>query len=82
MPYELSNCKNLFKFNIGFNSLNVSFPSSLRSLKILSVLILRDNRFTWGIPFFLSKLQSLSELQLGGNNFEGNTSSSIGIMNG
>ena len=51
---------------MGFNFLNGSFPSSLRSWTNITTLVLRQNHFTGGIPEFLAELSNLRELQLGG----------------
>jgi hypothetical protein len=68
------------RFDVGFNFLNGSFPSSLRSWTNITTLILRENHFTGGIPGFLAEFSNLRELQLGGNLFGGKIPRSIGKL--
>ncbi|TKY49706.1 Leucine-rich repeat receptor protein kinase PEPR1 [Spatholobus suberectus] len=58
-------------FDAGFNSLNVSFPSSSRNWTGLTTLNFRENRFTGDNPTFLPEFKQLSDLHLGGNYFGG-----------
>ncbi|KAI5404403.1 hypothetical protein KIW84_051532 [Lathyrus oleraceus] len=65
------------KFDVGFNFLNGSLPSSLQRWTKLNTLFLSENRFSGGIPAFLSAFKGLSELQLGGNMFGGRIPRSV-----
>ncbi|PNX55143.1 receptor-like protein kinase, partial [Trifolium pratense] len=68
------------RFDVGFNFLNGSLPSSLRSWKNITTLVFRENHFTGGIPGFLAELSNLRELQLGGNLFGGQIPRSMGKL--
>ncbi|KAJ1410556.1 Serine/threonine-protein kinase, active site [Sesbania bispinosa] len=67
-------------FDVGFNVINGSFPSSLRSWTGLTTLILEENHFIGGIPDFLSEFNNLLELKIGGNLFKGEIPKSIGAL--
>ncbi|KAJ9178893.1 hypothetical protein P3X46_010739 [Hevea brasiliensis] len=65
LPPQLSNCKKLYKFDVGFNSLNCSIPSSFSNwtkLKRLSLLRMGGNVLAGEIT---SSIGSLSNLQYG-----------------
>lgn len=79
-PSELSNCKKLVVFNVGFNTLNGSIPSSYKNWTELSELILSENKLTGGIPSFLSYFGKLSVLELGGNPLGAMIPRSIGAL--
>jgi len=67
-------------FDVGFNFLNGSFPSSLRCWRDITTLVLRENHFTGGILGFLVEFSNLRVLQLGGNLFGGKIPRSMGTL--
>ena len=62
LPPQLSNCSQIDHFDMQFNFLNGSLPSSLKRWMGLTTLILRENYFTGCIPVFRSEFDKFLEL--------------------
>ncbi|VVA98174.1 unnamed protein product [Arabis nemorensis] len=80
LPSQLSGCVRILKFDVGSKSLNGSVPSSFRSWKSLSTLVLSDNQFSEAIPPFLAEHDRLSDLRIARNAFGGEIPSSVGLL--
>ncbi|GJM92388.1 hypothetical protein PR202_ga08861 [Eleusine coracana subsp. coracana] len=80
VPAALSKCTNLQVLNLSINSLTGQLPD-LSALVKLEVLDLSTNGFTGAFPVWATKLDGLTELGLGENNFdEGDIPESIGDL--
>ncbi|XP_041009471.1 probable inactive receptor kinase At5g53320 [Juglans microcarpa x Juglans regia] len=79
VPPFICNLKNLTTFDVYNNSFHsTEFPRALYNCSKLKILDLSQNYFYGAIPDDIHRMSLLRELNLEGNNFDGNILASIG----